>query len=116
MIKVFKNYVFNIFIASVFFLSQSVNVNANYLKNVPQRENMSVSLMETDRKKEISIAAFYVPSSNCLVENGKVVKVFEPITLTLGLFNTVGALGFGFLTGTIMGLFTRILGWLIGEN
>ncbi|MGF7156834.1 hypothetical protein [Bartonella heixiaziensis] len=118
MVKIFKNHVFSVFIAIIFSLSQIVNVNAYHLKNSPQKEEISVSVVKQDKKKAISMAALYLPSLNYGSENealtgGKIEKVFEPITL--GFFTTTGALGFGFLTGSILGLFTGIIGWAIGK-
>ncbi|WP_317992964.1 hypothetical protein [Bartonella gliris] len=110
MIKVFKNYVLNIFIVVAFFLSQVMTVNANYLKNGPQREESSFSRMEQGGKNAINMAAFYLPSLNNEMENnvipeGKIEKVLEPIS--------IGVFGFGMAIGyasTALGLF---LGWLI---
>ncbi|KEC55377.1 hypothetical protein [Bartonella koehlerae] len=119
MIKVFKNHVFRVFIAVFFSLSQIINAHANHLRNSPQQENISVSVMEQGKKKVINMATFYVPSFTYEAKNepaleGKIEKVFEPITL--GIFTTVGALSFGFLIGSIMGMFTGILGWAVGKT
>ncbi|GAA5103472.1 hypothetical protein [Bartonella jaculi] len=120
MVKLFKNHVLSIFIAVAFILSQIVNVNANHLKSNPKKEEISVSVIEQGRKKATNMAALYIPGLNYGAENdavieGKIEKViFGPITL--GFFTTIGALGFGFLTGTIMGIFTGILGWGIGKT
>ncbi|WP_375620660.1 MULTISPECIES: hypothetical protein [unclassified Bartonella] len=116
MIKVLKTYVLNIFIAVAFLLSQVINVHANHLKNDTQWE--TVSLIEQGKKKAIDIAALYVPSFTHRAKSesafeGKFEKVFEPITL--GVFSTVGALGFGFLTGSVMAIFSGIIGWAIGK-
>lgn len=116
MIKILKSYVLNIFIVAAFLLSQVINVHANHLKNDASWE--AVSLMEQEKKEAINIAAFYVPNFTYGVKSesaieGKVEKVFEPITL--GVFSTVGALGFGFLTGTVMAIFSGIIGWAIGK-
>ncbi|WP_375616163.1 MULTISPECIES: hypothetical protein [unclassified Bartonella] len=116
MIKVLKTYVLNIFIAVAFLLSQVINVHANHLKNDAQWE--AVSFIEQGETKTINIAALYVPSfthktkSESAIE-GKYEKVFEPITL--GVFSTMGALGFGFLTGSVMSIFSAIIGWAIGK-
>lgn len=116
MIQLLKTYVLNILIVISFSLSQVINVHANHLKNDAQWE--TISLMEQVEKKAISIATFYVPNFTHGVKNesaieGKVEKVFEPITI--GVFSTVGALGFGFLTGSIMAIFSGIIGWAIGK-
>ncbi|WP_455466509.1 hypothetical protein [Bartonella sp. B39] len=118
MIKLLKNYVLSIFVAVAFFLSQIVNVNANHLRSSPQRGDVSVFVMGQEKKKEISTAAFYVPSLNYRAESqtdfeGKIERVFEPITL--GFFTTLGALGFGALTGSVMAVVTAVIGWAIGK-
>ncbi|WP_208440828.1 hypothetical protein [Bartonella raoultii] len=116
MIKVLTSYVLNIFIVIAFLLSQVINVHANHLKNEAQWE--TVAFMEQGKKRTINIAALYVPNftyeakSESAIE-GKFEKVFEPITL--GLLSTAGALGFGFLTGTVMAIFSGIIGWAIGK-
>ncbi|WP_175869488.1 hypothetical protein [Bartonella gabonensis] len=116
MIKVLQTYVLNIFIVIAFLLSQIINVHANHLANEAQWE--TISLMEKENKKAVNIAAFYIPNfthgakSESAIE-GKVEKVFEPITL--GVLSTVGAWGFGFLTGSIMAIFSGIIGWTIGK-
>ncbi|MBB5073531.1 hypothetical protein HNQ69_000652 [Bartonella callosciuri] len=114
--ELLKNHMLRIFIMAAFFLSQVVNANANHLKNDPQHENIPVSVMEQGKKKTINIAAFYVPDINHGAGNeatieGKIEKVFEPITL--GIFTTVGSLGFGFLTGFVMSIFSAVIGWAI---
>lgn len=120
MIELFKNYMLNIFILFAFFLSQVINVNANHLKNYPEIESFSVSVIEPEKKKTNNIATLlYVPNFTDTGQNkaaleGKVEKVFEPITL--GVFSMIGALGFGFLTGSIMATFTAIIGWAIGKT
>ncbi|EJF82509.1 hypothetical protein [Bartonella rattimassiliensis] len=116
MTKVLKTYVLNIFVAVAFLLSQIINVHANHLRNNTQYE--TVSLMQQRKEKAITIAAFYGPNFNYKAKSemnieGKVEKVFEPITL--GVFSTVGALGFGFLTGSVMAIFSAIIGWAIGK-
>ncbi|CDO46449.1 hypothetical protein AT246_01055 [Bartonella henselae] len=119
MVKVLKNQVFSIFIATFFSLSQIISTHASPLRNSPQQENISVSVMEQGKKIAINMAAFYMPNFTYEAKNenaheGKIEKVFEPITL--GIFTTVGALAFGFLTGSIMGIFTGILGWAVGKT
>ncbi|GAA5099927.1 hypothetical protein [Bartonella acomydis] len=119
MIKILKNNSLNILIAAVFFFSQVINVHANYLKNHSQRESIAASVMEQGKKKVANITSlFAVPNFTSEAKNesileGKIENVFEPITL--GFFSTVGALGFGFITGTIMAIFTGIIGWAIGK-
>ncbi|WP_142415809.1 hypothetical protein [Bartonella massiliensis] len=116
MIKVLKTYVLNVFIAVAFLLSQITNVHANHLKNDTQWE--TITLMEQAKKKAVNIATFYIPNfihgaKNESTIEGKVEKVFEPITL--GVFSTVGALGFGFLTGSVMAMFSAVIGYAIGK-
>ncbi|PIT69502.1 hypothetical protein [Bartonella tribocorum] len=117
MIKKLKNYVLNIIVAVAFLFSQVVNVHAHHWKNDAQVE--TISLLEQGKKKAVSIAALYVPNFTHEAKNesaleGKVEKVFEPITL--GVFSTTGALGFGFLTGFVMAIFSGIIGWAIGKK
>ncbi|CAK01100.1 hypothetical protein [Bartonella tribocorum] len=102
MVKIFKNYVLSVFIASTFFLSQTVNVNANYLKNGSPKEEFSVPLMEQVKNAKsdaVSTTAFYVPSVNYKTENGttfegKVEKVLEPMTVGVGLLFAGYAMSF----------------------
>ncbi|WP_455481059.1 hypothetical protein V3564_01355 [Bartonella sp. B12(2025)] len=119
MIKIFKNHVFSIFIVLAFFLSQIVHVNANYLKNSPQPKSASFSVMKQGKKETVNMAALHVPSfihgeKNEIAIEGKIEKVFEPITI--GVFTTVGALGFGTLIGSVMAIVTAIIGWAIGKT
>ncbi|WP_039760268.1 hypothetical protein [Bartonella queenslandensis] len=119
MTKGLKTYILNIFIAISFLLSQVINVHANHLKNDAQWE--TISLIEQGKKNAVNIAALYVQNvqnftygaKNVSTIEGKVEKVFEPITL--GFFSTIGALGFGFLTGSVMAIFSGIIGWAIGK-
>lgn len=118
MVKMFKNHMLSIFIAIAFSFSQVANIHANHLRNTSQQESIPVSIIEQGKKKAISITSLYIPNLNYGEENeatieGKIEKVFEPITL--GFFTTIGALGFGFLTGTVMGIITGILGWAVGK-
>lgn len=119
MIKIFKNNLLNVFIAAVFFLSHVVNTHANHLKNNHQRENIAVSVMEKGKQKAINIATLFVPNAfhetkNDVAVEGKIEKVFEPITL--GVFTETGALVFGFVTGFIMSVLSAIIGWAIGKT
>ncbi|PIT69500.1 hypothetical protein [Bartonella tribocorum] len=100
MIKLFKNYGLNVFIASTFFISQTVNVNANYLINEAPKEKFSVSLMKQvkNAKSDVVFTTFsYVPSISYQTENeitdkGKIEKVIEPISIGTGLLFTGYAL------------------------
>ncbi|WP_375619758.1 MULTISPECIES: hypothetical protein [unclassified Bartonella] len=102
MVRIFKNYILSIFIASAFFISQTVNVNANYLKNDTQKEEFSVFPMEQVKYAEsniVSTTAFYVPSVNYQTENGtigkgKIEKVLEPMTIGVGLLFAGYAISF----------------------
>ncbi|WP_034987619.1 hypothetical protein [Bartonella florencae] len=119
MMKLFKNNILNVLITTFFFFSQIINVQASHFKNDSQRENIVASVMEKSEKKAVNVASlFSIPSfthhakSEATAE-GKIEKVFEPISL--GLFSTMGALGFGSLTGVLMSLFSGILGWAIAK-
>ncbi|PIT69408.1 hypothetical protein [Bartonella tribocorum] len=102
MVKIFKNYVLSVFIASTFFLSQTINVNANYLKNDAPKDEFSVPLMEQVKNAKsdvVSTTAFYIPSVNYKTENGtnfegKVEKVLAPMTIGMGLLFAGYALNF----------------------
>lgn len=93
MVKIFKNHLLSVFIASTFLISQTVNVNANYLENTTPKEELSIPLMKQikyAKSDAISTTAFYVPSVNYQTENGttfqgKVEKVLEPMTVGVGL-------------------------------
>ncbi|EJF75284.1 hypothetical protein MEC_00760 [Bartonella alsatica IBS 382] len=94
MIKIFKNYVFNIFIVVTFSLSQVVNVNANQLRNSTQKDNISVSVMEKMKNTSptaTKITALSVPAisygttSKNPIE-GKIEKVVLVETIGVGLF------------------------------
>ncbi|WP_375629493.1 MULTISPECIES: hypothetical protein [unclassified Bartonella] len=102
MVKIFKNYILSIFIASTFFISQTVNVNANYLKNDTPKEELSVFPMEQVKYAKsdvVSTTAFYAPSVNYQTEHGtigegKFEKVVEPMTIGMGLLFTGYAMSF----------------------
>ncbi|WP_139412929.1 hypothetical protein [Bartonella mastomydis] len=110
MVKIFKNYVLSVFIASTFFLSQTVNVNANYLENTPPKEELSIPLKQQikyAKSEEVFTTAFYAPSVNYQTENGttfegKVEKVLEPMTVGMGLL----------LTGYAISFIGSIIGWI----
>ncbi|WP_455477312.1 hypothetical protein [Bartonella sp. B41] len=108
-----KNYVLNVFIVFAFFLSQIVNVQANYASNKLQKENFYVSATEHKINKTVSMDALYV--SNFLdqgTENeGKIEKVVEPITI--GVLSTTAAFGLGFSVGSIMAAVSAMIGILI---
>ncbi|WP_273787918.1 MULTISPECIES: hypothetical protein [Bartonella] len=112
MIKLLKNHMLSIFIMSAFFLSQVVNVHANYLQNNTHRENIFVSAIEQKRQDAVHTVSLYSPILNLGVDNettieGKFEKVVEP--LTLGTFGVGMALGYASST---IGMF---LGWIIGK-
>ncbi|WP_375703340.1 hypothetical protein [Bartonella sp. AD13SXNS] len=102
MVKIFKSYVLSIFITSAFFLSQTINVNANYLKKEAPKEECSVVLMEQVKNVKsdaVSMTAFHVPSVSYRTENGttfegKVEKVVEPMTIGMGLLFAGYAMSF----------------------
>lgn len=104
MVKVFKNYVLSLFIATAFSLSQIASVNANYLKNSSQHEASSVFSV---KQKAISMATLYVPSLNYEVGNktafeGKVEKVVEPLTVGVGIM----------VAGYAISFISSIIGWI----
>ncbi|WP_208433918.1 hypothetical protein [Bartonella taylorii] len=104
MVKVFKNYVLSILIATAFSLSQVANVNANYLKNSSQQETSSVFAA---KQKAISMATLYIPSLNYEVGNkttfeGKVEKVVEPLTVGMGIM----------IAGYAVSFISSIIGWI----
>ncbi|ATP12061.1 hypothetical protein BHOIPH791_02210 [Bartonella henselae] len=112
MVKVLKNQVFSIFIVTFFSFSQiiSVSAHASPLKNSPQQENISVSVMEQGKKIAINMATFYMPNFTYEAKNeaaleGKVEKVVEPITI--GIFGIGMAIGYA---TTAVGL---LFGWII---
>ncbi len=119
MVKIFKNHILNIFVLVAFFLSQITSVNANPLRKNHQPENIFISVMEQGKKPAINMVTLYVPSFIYKTKNEAVLEekfekiVFKPITL--GFFTTVGALSFGFLTGSIMSILSAIIGWGIGK-
>ncbi|EJF75283.1 hypothetical protein HWV54_05710 [Bartonella alsatica] len=111
MAKVFKNYVFNIFIVVTFSLSQVVNVNANQLRNSTQKDSISISVTEHTREKATNMTAISLPNltyqaNNNTTSEAKIENVLlEPITL--------GTFGAGILAGygtSVVGMF---LGWII---
>ncbi|WP_156850488.1 hypothetical protein [Bartonella refiksaydamii] len=110
MMKVFKNYVLNIFIVFAIFFSHVMNVNANHMRNNPQEKNAFISVTEQERKKTTYMSVFYIPSLNYEAGNEaafeeKVEKVVEPITL--GTFGIGVAIGYA---TTVVGM---LLGWVI---
>ncbi|WP_375622819.1 MULTISPECIES: hypothetical protein [unclassified Bartonella] len=110
MVKIFKNYILSIFIASAFFISQTVNVNANCLKNDIPKEELSVLPMEQvkyAKSNVVSKTAFYVPSVSYQTENGttgegKIEKVVEPITIGIGVLSA----------GYAISLIGSIISWI----
>ncbi|WP_455478588.1 hypothetical protein V3565_01595 [Bartonella sp. B10] len=112
MIKIFKNYTLSVFMTMTLFFSHVVSTNANHLNNSYQRVDSFISAIKQERSRAMSIAALYVPSLNYGVENetateGKIEKVFEPVT--------IGAFGFGIAAGygaTTVGAF---IGWVIAK-
>ncbi|EJF85766.1 hypothetical protein [Candidatus Bartonella washoeensis] len=90
-----------------------MNFNANHWRNNPQKEEVFISVIKQEKNQETGLAVLYLPNLNYGMENDaiierKIEKVFEPITI--GFFTTMRALGFGFLIGSILGVFTEILG------
>ncbi|EJF98994.1 hypothetical protein MEI_00161 [Bartonella vinsonii subsp. arupensis Pm136co] len=110
MVKLFKNYVLNIFIVSAFFLSQVASVNANYLKNSSQHDDVTNCALEqvaTVTSTTVSTTASYVPAVSYGTINGasiegKVEKVVEPMTLGVGLL----------FAGYAISFVSSIIGWI----
>ncbi|WP_455479705.1 hypothetical protein V4B17_01225 [Bartonella sp. B23] len=110
MVKIFKNYVLGIFIAYAFFISQIVNVNANYLRNGHQKEDTFVFLMEQAGNAEsqaINMTALYASTLDYEMENGAIIegtveRVVEPITIGTGLL----------IAGHVVNLISAIIGWV----
>ncbi len=112
MIKLFKNYMLSIFIISVFYISQTVSVHANYLQNNIHRENSFISLTEQNRKDAISTVFLYTQNLNRGMKNeitieGKFEKVVEPLTL--------GTFGIGMALGYVSSTVGMFLGWIISK-
>ncbi|EJF82511.1 hypothetical protein [Bartonella rattimassiliensis] len=110
MVTIFKNYILSIFIVSTFFLSQTVNVNANYWKNDSSKEESSISLMgqtKFAKADTVSTTTFYVPSVSNQTKNettfeGKVEKVVEPLTIGMGLL----------VSGYAISIIGSIISWI----
>ncbi|WP_455481061.1 hypothetical protein V3564_01365 [Bartonella sp. B12(2025)] len=110
MVKIFKIYVLNIFIAATFFLSQVENVNANHLKNTPQKEdaaNYVIKQVKNVKSKAVGIATLYVPAVSYDADNkatveGKVEKAADPLTIGMGIL----------VTGYVLDLIGTIIGWV----
>ncbi|WP_375611138.1 MULTISPECIES: hypothetical protein [unclassified Bartonella] len=112
MINFFNNNMLIISMISVFYISQTVSVHANYLQNNIHRENIFISVTEQNRKDAISTIALYTQNLNRCMENeitveGKFEKVVEPLTL--------GAFGMGMALGYASSTIGMFLGWLISK-
>ncbi|WP_455466510.1 hypothetical protein [Bartonella sp. B39] len=115
MTRVFKNYVLNIFIVIVFFLSQVMSINANHLRNSHKKEEVAGFLMKqagNTISKAVTMTALHDSTFGYEVENGiptegKIEKVVEPVTLSL--------FGVGVLTGYAASAAGMLLGWIIGK-
>lgn len=110
MTKVFKNYILNIFIVTVFFLSQIINVHANDLKTISQKEDIAHCVMEKNKATRI-VAGNFLDSNqktnNITISEGKIEKIAELVTI--GTFGVGMALGY---VSSTVGLF---LGWIINK-
>ncbi|WP_317992965.1 hypothetical protein [Bartonella gliris] len=107
MVKLFKNHVLSIIIATVFSLFQVINVNANYLKNNFQQEVVSVSVEKQGENKAISTTTFHTTDLNRGAKNetaieGKVERVLEPLTVGIGVI----------LAGHVISAITAFIGWI----
>ncbi|GAA4660334.1 hypothetical protein [Bartonella pachyuromydis] len=119
MTKLFKNYILNVFIVAVFFLSQIVNVNANYLQNTLTKEIIIDRITGKEKNNLISITAFrslfydsnlnHKPKNNVISESnkGKIENVAEFVTM--GVFDIGMAIGY---TVSTVGL---LLGFMINK-
>ncbi|WP_375650420.1 hypothetical protein [Bartonella sp. OT172YNZD] len=108
MIKVFKNYMLNIFIVIAFSLAQVVNVNANHSSNNLQREDASV--ISQVKEKVTHIASLYVPNLSYEAKNGttvegRVEKVAETVI--------IGDFGLSFLIGYLAPLVCFVIAAII---
>ncbi|EJF81991.1 hypothetical protein [Bartonella doshiae] len=111
MTKAFKNHVLSIF-TFTFFLSQIVNVNANYLRNISQQENSTISVIEKENNKAINMATLYASDfiygvGNETTSEGKIEKVVEPVR--------IGNFGFGMAIGYGTQVLGMLLGWIIAK-
>lgn len=95
--------------ATTFFLSQIVNVNANYLRNVSQNDvtDCITEYVKDTTSKVASTSASYIPAVNYETINGtiaeeKVEKVVEPITIGMGLL----------VAGYAISFISSIIGWI----
>lgn len=111
MIKMFKNYILNIFIVTIFLISQTVNVNANYSKNEAQKENIAVSIIEQGKRKTVNVAALSMTDvsheANDVATEGKIEKVVE--------FIRIGNLGIGVAIGYGVATVSTLLGAVISQ-
>ncbi|EJF75282.1 hypothetical protein HWV54_05715 [Bartonella alsatica] len=108
MAKVFN--VTNIFIVVAFFLSQIANVNAHYLRNIPQKEEVVDYVMEKAENmapKVVMTTAFSIPTVNYGTTHGtffegKIEKVVELVTIGTGLL----------ITGYVISFISSVIGWI----
>ncbi|UNE54892.1 hypothetical protein [Bartonella machadoae] len=110
MVKLFNKYSLSVFIATAFFLSQVVNVHANYLSNSSQKEdtdcvieqvtNVTYTTVDTT---SLSVPAVSYETTNEAALEGKFEKVVDPITVG------VGVLVFGYAFSFIIGLIKDIV-------
>ncbi|EJF81990.1 hypothetical protein [Bartonella doshiae] len=106
MLKNFKKYVLSIF-TFTFFLSQIVNVNANYLRNISQQENSTISVIEKENNKAINMATLYASDfiygvGNETTSEGKIEKVVDALTIGTGIM----------FAGYAINLIGMIIGWI----
>ncbi|GAA5099913.1 hypothetical protein [Bartonella acomydis] len=109
MIRIFRKYTCNTFIAAAFFLSQIVNVHANHLTDISQKEvtDYVMEYVKDTTSKIAGTSASYIPAVSYRTINetaleGKVEKVLEPMTI-----------GIGFLAaGYVASFITSIIGWI----
>lgn len=90
MVKIFKIRLLSIFIALAFSFLQIVSVNANNLRHTSQRDNISFSVIEQEKKQAINTDTSYIPAVSYGTENGalaegKVEKVVSIMGALLGI-------------------------------
>ncbi|AGF75492.1 hypothetical protein [Bartonella vinsonii] len=110
MVKLFKNYMLNMFIVASFFISQIASAHANYLKNSSQNDDVTDCVLEqvaTATSTAVKTTTSYVPTISYGTINeanieGKVEKVLDPMTIGLGFM----FIGYG------LSIVSSIIGWI----
>ncbi|WP_336294752.1 hypothetical protein [Bartonella sp. CB169] len=110
MVKIFKVYVLNIFIAAAFFLSQTFGANANHLKSTPKKENVADYIMkhagntisQTVGVDSSHVQALSYETKNEAAVEEKIEEVVEPLTIGVGLA----------IAGYVFSLIGTVIGWI----